>query len=65
MLKHGDLLDKTRSPSPKSRSDIFENPPIPLFPNTPACNDDNLSKTGTQKGSSAVGESSKIVPRDP
>jgi hypothetical protein len=65
MLKHGDLLDKTRSPSPKSRSGVFANPPVPLFPNTPASNDDNLSETGTQKGSFGIRESFKSAPRDP
>jgi hypothetical protein len=45
MLKHGDLLDEARLPSPKSWSDILEDPAMPLLPNTPAGNDDNFSKT--------------------
>jgi hypothetical protein len=45
MLKHGDFIDETRSPSPKGWSDIFKDPSIPLLPNAPAGYDDYFCET--------------------
>jgi hypothetical protein len=47
MLKHGDFIDETRSPSPKCWSDIFKDPSIPLLPNAPAGYDNYFCETWT------------------
>jgi hypothetical protein len=65
MHKHGDFMNKTRSPSSKSWYDKFEDPTISLFPDTPACNDDNFREIGAQKRSFCIRQSYKSVPWDP
>jgi hypothetical protein len=45
MLKHGDFIDETISPSPKGWSDIFKDPSIPLLPNAPAGYDNYFNET--------------------
>jgi hypothetical protein len=54
MLKHGDFMNKTRSPYFESWSDEFEDPSISLFPDTPASNGDHFRETWAQKRSLGI-----------
>jgi hypothetical protein len=65
MLKYGDFMNKTRSPSSESWPDEFEDPPISLFPDTPASNSDHFRETWAQERSLGIGQCSKSIPRDP
>jgi hypothetical protein len=42
MLKHGDLMNEARFPSPEGWPDVLKNPSISLLPNTPTGEYDNL-----------------------
>jgi hypothetical protein len=65
MLKHGDFMNKTRSPSPESYLDELEDPPISLFPDTPTSNSDYFRETWAQERFLGLGQSSKSIPRNP
>jgi hypothetical protein len=65
MLKHGDFMNKNRSPSSESWSDELEDPPISLFPDTPASNSDYFRETWAQERFLGIRECSKSTPRNP
>jgi hypothetical protein len=65
MLKHGDFMNKTRSPSYESWLDEFEDPPISLLPYTPTSNSDYFIETWAQERFLGIGECSKSTPRYP